>query len=130
MVTVRKILFIIESNMGRNICITVPKSIKWEEYEKEIEAVEDGEQEMNYRLPTVPNDVEVGDRFYVCYCNNIIGWMEITGIGKKDGFNCSTTGRKWDDGNYISRSGEFHYLKTPVPMKSFMGYRYIDQDLD
>ena len=38
--------------MGRNIAITVPKTIKWEQYEKEIDAVKDGEQEMNYRLPT------------------------------------------------------------------------------
>lgn len=116
--------------MGRNICITVPKSIKWEEYEKELDAVEDGEQEMNYRLPTVPKDVEVGDRCYVCYNGQIIGWMEITGIGKKDGFDCSTTGRKWDEGNYISRSGEFHYLKNPVPMRGFMGYKYIDDNLE
>ena len=28
--------------MGRNICITVPKSIHWEEYEKELDAVKDG----------------------------------------------------------------------------------------
>ena len=47
--------------MGRNIAITVPKTIKWEQYEKEIDAVRDGEQEMNYRLPTLPKDTEVGD---------------------------------------------------------------------
>lgn len=116
--------------MGRNIAITVPKTIKWEQYEKEIDAVRDGEQEMNYRLPTLPKDTEVGDRCYVCYNGQLIGWMEITGISKRDGFECSTTGKDWGDGNYISRSGEFHYLKNPVPMKGFMGYRYIDRDLD
>lgn len=116
--------------MGRNIAITVPKTIKWEQYEKEIDTVRDGEKEMNYRLPTLPKDTEVGDRCYICYNGQLIGWMEITGISKRDGFKCSTTGRNWDDGNYISRSGEFHYLKNPVPMKGFMGYRYIDQNLD
>lgn len=116
--------------MGRNICVTVPKTIKWEDYEKELDAVKDGMQEMNYRLPTLPKETEVGDRCYVCYNGQVIGWMEITGISKKDGFKCSTSGKNWDDGNYISRSGEFHYLKNPIQMKGFMGYRYLDLNLD
>jgi hypothetical protein len=43
-----------------SICITIPKTIKWEDYEKELKTVEDESQEMNYRIPTIPKDVKVG----------------------------------------------------------------------
>jgi hypothetical protein len=52
--------------------------------------------------------------------------MKISNISKRDGFTCTTTGKDWGDGNYISRTGVFHYLKEPVPMKGFMGYRKIE----
>ena len=113
-----------------DICITIPKTIKWDEYQKELKAVEDGSQEMNYKLPTDPKDVHKGDRCYVCHDGYIKGWMTITNLSNRDGFICTTTGKNWSGGCYVSRSGPFHYLKNPIPMKGFMGYRYIDQDLD
>lgn len=109
-----------------NICITLPKSIKWSDYEKELEKVKDGNEEMNFRLPTLPKDVHPGDRCYICHDGFVKGWMKITGIGKHDGFNCSTTGKEWGDGIYVSRSGEFHYLNNPIPMKGFQGYKKMD----
>ena len=109
-----------------NICITLPKSVKWSDYEKELEQVKDGKEEMNFRLPTLPKDVHPGDRCYICHDGFVKGWMKITGIGKHDGFNCSTTGKEWSDGVYVSRSGEFHYLNNPIPMKGFQGYRKMD----
>ena len=45
-----------------SICITIPKTIKWEDYEKELKAVEDETQEMNYKIPTIPKGVSIGDR--------------------------------------------------------------------
>ena len=108
------------------ICITIPKSIKWEDYQKELAAVEDESQEMNYRIPTLPKDVQVGDKCYICHDGYIKGWMKISFIGKRDGFQCTTTGENWDDGYYVSRTGQFHYLKEPIPMKGFMGYRKIE----
>lgn len=107
------------------MCITIPKTIKWSDYEKELKAVEDGTQEMNYKIPTVPKDVHVGDRCYVCHDGYIKGWMKISNIGKRSGFNCTTTGKEWNEGCYVSRTGKFHYLDRPVPMKGFMGYRII-----
>lgn len=109
-----------------NICITLPKSTKWSDYEKELDKVKDGKEEMNFRLPTLPRDVHPGDRCYVCHDGFVKGWMEITNIGKRDGFDCSTTGKQWNDGIYVSRSGEFHYLDKPIPMKGFQGYRKMD----
>ncbi len=110
-----------------NICITLPKTIKWSDYERELEAVKDGSQEMNFKIPTIPKDVHPGDRCYICHDGFVKGWMTITSIGPKKGFDCTTTGQQWGDGNYVSRSGEFHYLKDPIPMKGFMGYRKFEE---
>ena len=66
-----------------SICITIPRSIKWEDYEKELKAVEDESQEMNYKIPTIPKDVSIGDRCYICHNGFIKGWMKISNISKK-----------------------------------------------
>jgi hypothetical protein len=108
-----------------SICITIPKTIKWSDYEKELKAVEDESCEMNYRLPTCPKDVNVGDRCYLCHNGFIKGWMKISRIGWRKRFTCTTTGTVWEDGVYVSRTGKFHYLECPIPMKGFMGYRKI-----
>jgi len=114
--------------MGKTaIVITLPKKISWEEYKKEIAAVADGDYEMNFRVSTYPKKVSVGDRCYICHNNKLIGWMTISNIGRKSGFECTTTGDTYDDGFYISRSGKFHYLERPVEMKGFRGFRYIEE---
>ena len=113
-----------------SICITIPKTIKWEDYQKELKQVEDGSYEMNYRLPTMPKDVNVGDRCYICHDGYIKGWMKISNIHEKDDFTCATTGIHWKKGVYVSRTGKFHYLKEPIPMKGFMGYRKIENDFE
>lgn len=108
------------------LCVTVPRTIKWTDYEKELKSVEDWSQVMNFRVPTMPRDIDNYDRCYLCYCGAIKGWQKIVGHEKSDGFDCITTGKHWDKGNYIQRSGPFHYLENPVPMKGFMGFRIID----
>ena len=110
------------------ICITIPKRIKWKDYKEELKAVEDESQEMNYKLPTCPKDVKVGDRCYICHDGLIKGWMKISNIGSKNKFSCTTTGIEWGDGCYISRTGKFNYLDNPIPMKGFMGHKYIEID--
>lgn len=45
-----------------SICITIPKKIKWEDYEKELKSVEDESQEMNYKIPTLQKDVHASNR--------------------------------------------------------------------
>ena len=36
------------------ICITIPKSIKWEDYRKELDAVKDWSQEMKFQSTISP----------------------------------------------------------------------------
>jgi len=111
-----------EENLG--ICITIPKTISWDDYKKELNAVADWSQEMNYKVNNLPTKVKKGDRCYLCYDGQIVGWMTITFIGQKK-IKCTTTGKDWEYGNYISRSGPFHYLKQPTPCKGFRGFKYV-----
>lgn len=110
--------------IGKNIIITVPKTIKWSDYEKELEKVKDGTETMHFKLPGMPK-VGPGNKCYLVYDGHILGWMKIVGT-KKGGFTCTTTGKEWPDGNYVSRSGPFHKLDKPIPMKGFQGFRYAN----
>lgn len=111
------------SQMGKlAICITIPKSISWDEYKKELKEVEDGSHEMNFKVPNLPKNINVGDRCYLCYNGNIIGWMKISSLGTKK-FNSTVGGQYWE-GKFISRSGKFNSIK-PVPCQGFRGFKYI-----
>jgi hypothetical protein len=102
------------------IVVTLPASVEWFDYEKELEAVRDGSQQMHFRVPSLPR-VKAGDPCYVVHRGHVRGWMAVSGT-KRGGFDCTTTGRRWD-GNFVSRSGPFHPIE-PVPMRGFQGFRY------
>lgn len=119
--------FLNETHSHTALLITIPKTIKWEDYEKELDAVKDESQEMNYKVSSKPQRVNIGDRCYLCHNGYIKGWMKISNITYKDGFDCTTTGEHWDKGWYVSRTGEFHKLDKEIPQKGFMGYKYIDE---
>jgi len=104
-----------------DIIITIPKSIQWEEYEKELATVKDYKQVINFKVNNFPK-TKVGNKCYLLYNGFIIGWMEIVGMAEKN-FTCSTTGKNWM-GKFIERSGAFHKI-DPIPMKGFQGFRYF-----
>ena len=105
---------------SKDIIITIPKSIKWEEYEKELLAAEKGEV-LNFKVNNFPK-TSIGNKCYVCYNSNIIGYHIISGLSDKS-FDCTTTGQNWS-GKFIERTGEFHKI-DPIPMKGFQGFRYF-----
>ncbi len=119
--------FVNESHEHLAILITIPKTIKWEDYKKELETVKDGNQEMSFRVSSKPTKVKPGDRCYLCHNGFIKGWMIISNIEYRNAFDCSTTGKHWDEGWYVSRSGEFHKLDKEIPQKGFQGYHYIKE---
>lgn len=108
------------------IMITIPKTIKWSEYEKELETVKDGNETMFYKVSSLPKRIHEGSRCYICYSGKVVGWMTVDFVGTMDQFKCSTTGKDWSDGYYVGRTGEFHYLDNEYPQKGFMGYRYVN----
>ncbi len=108
-----------------DIIITIPQTIKWEDYEKELEAVEDEKQVINFRTPNFPTQTNIGDRCFVVHKGFIRGWQKIVGFDEKQ-FRCSTTGKRWS-GKFIQRSGKFFKIK-PFQYKGFQGFRYFSGD--
>lgn len=111
-----------ESVGPRDVIITLPKNINWEDYEKELEAVKDGAEVMNFKVNALPKTAK-GNKCYLVHRGVVKGWMEIVGMGYKD-FICSTNGIHWK-GNFIERSGPFNYI-DPIPMQGFQGFRYYE----
>jgi predicted RNA-binding protein with PUA-like domain len=103
--------------------ITIPKTIKWEDYEQEIAAVADGDLVMNYKTRYFPKDMEVGDRCYLLWNGRVRGWMKIVGMEEfSQPWQCQTSGQTWAAGKYIQRSGVFHKIDGPK-MQGFRGVR-------
>ncbi len=109
-----------------NWVITIPKTVKWSDYQKELDTVADGSVVMNYRTRYFPKEMKVGDRCYIVWNGMVRGWMEITGMGTSyKPWVCTTTGVSWPAGKYIERTGEFHPVDGPA-MTGFRGVRKFD----
>ena len=107
------------------LLITLPSSIKWDDYEKELKAVEDESQVMNFKVPLLPKNIHHIKRVYLVYQGNIVGWQKFVGTSDKP-FKCTTTDKNWD-GKFLQRTGPFHKIE-PIPCKGFQGFRYYDYD--
>lgn len=111
----------------KDIIITLPKSISWDEYQKELDAVADGSQVMRFKVNSFPKNAKEGCRCYLVHDGHIKGWMKVTGFHEGD-FQCSTTGQNWT-GKFIERSGPFHTTNS-IPYKGFQGWRYYTQSVN
>lgn len=102
--------------------ITIPKTVSWSDYQKELATVADGSQVMNYKTRHIPKGMKAGDRCHIVWNGRIRGWMEITGLVDKDKpWTCTTTGNRWPAGKYIQRSGPFHEVEGP----EYTGFRGV-----
>ena len=105
------------------LLITLPSSIEWSDYEKELKNVEDESQVMNFKVPFLPKNIHHLKRVYLIYQGNIVGWQKFVGTSDKP-FKCTTTNKNWD-GKFIQRTGPFHKI-DPIPYKGFQGFRYYN----
>jgi len=64
------------SEPKRDIVITLPSTIKWEDYRKELDAVHDYTEEMNFKVSSFPTKTEIGKKmlFYVIKEISLVGW--------------------------------------------------------
>lgn len=109
---------------GKSWVITIPKTVKWEDYQKELEAVEDGNSVLNYHVRYFPKKISLYDRLYVVWNGKVRGWMEIVGLFEfLTDWECQTSGKLWPAGKYIQRSGKFHPVDEEIVMKGFRGIR-------
>jgi len=110
---------------GKDIVITLPKTIAWKDYQMELVEAEKGAV-MNFKVPFFPKGC-VGGKCYVVHDGEVKGWMNITGTSEKD-FQCETTGKMWS-GKFIERSGKFNEMSNLVKMKGFQGWRYATAEM-
>lgn len=106
-----------------DIVITIPSSIKWEDYQMEIDDALKNNYVLNYKVSSFPKRTRKGNKCYLVYNNNIVGWLPIIGFEEKE-FTCQTTGKKWM-GKFIVRGPQFTRIE-PIPMKGFRGFRYFE----
>lgn len=105
------------------LLITLPSSIKWEDYEKELKNVEDESQVMNFKVPFLPKNIDNIKRVYLVYKGNIVGWQKFVGTSEQP-FKCTTTDKGWE-GKFLQRTRPFYKI-DPIPYKGFQGFRYFD----
>jgi hypothetical protein len=108
-------------SINRDIIITIPKSISWDNYVKELKKAEDGEI-MNFKVNAYPKTCK-GCKCYLVYDGYIRGYMIISGLSEKE-FTCTTTNKQWK-GKFVERTGKFFKLDKPIKMKGFQGFRYF-----
>lgn len=107
------------------LLITLPSSIEWNDYEKELKTVEDESQVMNFKVPFLPKNIKDIKRVYLVYKGNIVGWQKFVGTSEQP-FKCTTTDKKWD-GKFLQRTGPFHKIE-PIACVGFRGFRYYSYD--
>jgi hypothetical protein len=113
--------------MRRNWAVTVPKTVAWSAYEKELTAAAAG-ADLNYRVRGFPKAMKIGDRCYIVHDGRVRGWMTISSLTEKpDPWQCETTGAVWPAGKYLVRTGKFHPIDGPE-MTGFRGVRRIEID--
>lgn len=120
--------FLSENETKKSIAITLPSNIDWNDYQKELNKVADGSEIMNFKVPFLPKESERKniDKCYLVYKGNVVGWMSVCGFSEGNKFDCTTTGKQWE-GKFIQRTGKFHPLENPIPMKGFQGWRYFKE---
>ncbi len=107
--------------------ITIPKTIDWQDYLKEIEAVKNNGLVMNYKVRGFPKEMKIGDKCHITHNGFVKGFMVITGLAEDlSAFLCTTTGVPWSHGKYIQRGGKFYFEDRVIPYKGFRGVRRFE----
>jgi hypothetical protein len=110
----------------RDLIITLPHSIEWGAYAKELLIVLDGTSVLNYRVARLPLYSGVGARCFVAHRGRVVGYMRVTGLVTQPAFTCSVTGTVWPAGNFIQRSGEFYPLDREISCRGFQNFHYFN----
>ena len=107
----------------KHIVITLPKRIKWKDYQKELDEAEYG-MILNFKVPNFPKNIQIGkSKCYLCHDGFVKGYMIISGLNETS-FTCEVTGKPWK-GKFVQRTGNFYKIDS-IPMKGFQGYRYFN----
>ena len=106
--------------------ITIPKTVDWYEYIREVGLAAQAEAVLNYRVAHFPKEMKVGDRCFVVWNGRIRGWMAISGLAMCFAdWTCETTDKRWPAGKYIQRIGRFYIVDDGPEMTGFRGVRRL-----
>lgn len=110
-----------ENTINMDIIVTTPKS-EIKNIKKEVDDVKkDGG--MFFRALRHRPQVEETERIYFVQNGLLRGFGIIQRIEKKSSQECASTGRTWKGGHFIFYN-DWHWLKTPIRMIGFQGFRY------
>lgn len=107
-----------------DLAITLPSHIEWADYEKELAAVRDGQQELLFKVAYLPKFTGPERSCYLIWRGMVRGRQMITDLRQDFNFECTTAGKKWK-GNFVVRSGRFERV-DPMPCRGFRGFRYVN----
>ena len=109
------------------IVVTIPKRIMLQTVINEILMINNFEDQIgNHKIGrNKPQAADIEGVGFVHdgelkYLADYIQTIEI-----EDGFDCTTTGKHWDQGNYIQFEN-VRKLETKIALKGFQGFRYMN----
>ncbi len=110
--------------MRQDYIVTVPKTVNWDEYLKELHSSFVARQSIFFRIPHKVDVVYQETKCFVVYDGAVRGFMFALTCDKNPvGFTCFYTGKKWPPGIYIERIPQMAFLRKPIPMRGFRGIR-------
>ena len=73
--------------------------------------------------------IEQGDRLYFCESGRITGYGLVISVEQIDvPEGCDVTRREWgNQGDWVVRYNDWHWLDNKPVMKGFQGLRYVDR---
>lgn len=113
----------------KELAVTWPKSKPLETYLEELRRAGEERLEINFRVPSKPSILPV--RCYMVHSGHLRGYNLVRrivhrGEGEVARVESDAFAGFWPAGWYIVRDPLWHPI-TPVPMRGFQGYRYIDR---
>ena len=104
-----------------NIIVTTPKS-ELKHIKNEVDDVENTNG-VFFRAFKIKPNVQIDEHIYFVQNGVIRGFGIVCEIKDQDSEVCETTGRTWK-GNRFVYYNNWHWLKRPIKMNGFQGFRY------
>lgn len=111
-----------------DVAVTWPKTRPLGSYYAELKCAMAEGKLINFRLPARPRTQP--QRCYMVYDGAVRCWSPVVGVEHKRRGDVidPVTGRAWPEGWYLVRRPLYVELATPVPMRGFQGFRYVDRE--